>query len=1347
MSASVEIGVLGSLVVCRDGTVVEVAAPKQRALLALLALEAPRAVSTDSLVDQLWEGEAPRSASTAVQVYVSQLRKALGKVAIATRPPGYALDVAVGGVDALAFEQLAAEGRSLVRSGEVEAAARVLNQALGLWRGQALAEFVYQGWAAGPAERLEELRVVAREDLVDARLGFGEAREMVAELEALVAAFPLRERLRGQLMLALYRAGRQADALAVYQDARRVLVDELGIDPSPGLAELERRILQQDPELGSTSMPLTAVISDTESDQARAARVDGSAGGGTQLSSAKADAPRRERKVVTILFCDLVEFTAAAEASDPEDVDVILGRYYAMARGEVERFGGTIEKFIGDAVMAVFGAPVAREDDPERAVRAALAIIERAASLRQEDATAHLEVRLGVTTGEALVKVDADTARGEAMVSGDVVNTAARLQAAAPIGGVLVDALTMRATAHAIQYGRNDPLVVKGKREPVSVWLALEALAVSGETNDSSVPLVGRAYELGALLNAFARTCEDESVQLLSLVGVPGIGKSRLVAELRQHVDTEPGLVTWLEGRSLAYGEGLALWALGEIVKGRCGVSEADPAKVAAEKVEATVTQLIDDPADAAWVAGQLAFLVGAEVAGATSGVTDRGEAFAAWQRFAESIADQGPTVMVFEDLHWADDALLDFIDLLADRASSVPLLVVCTARPELLQRRASWGGGKQNATTLSLAPLADQETGQLVTEFLGEDDALGEMKSRVIAQSEGNPLFIREYVRMLRDERASDSASAGSGSLPISIQGLIAARLDALSSEEKQVAQVASVIGRVSWIGAISHLRGTSPAGLDEILHRLERRQLFRRNRHTTIPGHVEVTFTHALIQDVTYHQIPRAERASYHRAAAEWIEGVSGERDDRLELLAHHLGAAASLDCQTGNEDARFAERASRALKSAGDRAASLGAYSAAANHYAAALALATEEDDLATGLLLLDRGKVLFQIAETFPNELQRATEMLSRLGDTTHAAEAEAYRAAWLVNHNQAVESYEHIKHACELLRDEPDSPEKAFAVVGRGRIGSELGDRDCWDHIVEGRAMAQRLGIPDLEARTLFVIGEERLFRDDPEGLVDIEASLAVARTLRSGHAVLCKLCIHGDYLALGRISEARELHLEAMLQARDLGLRTYQDVLHAQFARLSFVLGDFDAARVTVEEALSSLTAGGDVERSGTLVLGDEATVAIRAVMNLADGRPKEAKRDARLSLQVAPAGSTSMALPLALASFVHWSLGDPTAAEGTADEWFAMVEAERIFLTGFAWPFLAQSLRSLHREQDLLAAIARIRVTTPWVESARLIATDRFDDAAKLLVSIGVSDAFVALVGLSAEHGAHRTT
>ena len=391
--------------------------------------------------------------------------------------------------------------------------------------------------------------------------------------------------------------------------------------------------------------------------------------------------PRSERKIVTVLFADLVGFTGRAERLDPEDVQAVLAPYHERLRYELERWGGTVEKFIGDAVMALFGAPVTREDDPERAVRAALAIRDW---ITEEG---KLQVRIAVNTGEALVNLTARPEAGEGMAAGDVVNTAARLQSAAPVNGILVGETTYRATAETIEYREHDPIAAKGKEDPVAVWEVVEARARFGVdlAPETRTQLVGREREVDLLVGTLARTREQRSTELVTLIGVPGMGKSRLVGELFRSIEQGGELTYWRQGRSLPYGEGVSYWALGEMVKAQAGILETDSDDEVAAKLRHTVEQLVEEDAD--WVLSHLRPLVG-QAADVTS---SQEEAFAAWRRFFEALAEHHPLVLVFEDLQWADEGLLDFVEHLADWVRDVPMLILCTARLELLERRPAW--------------------------------------------------------------------------------------------------------------------------------------------------------------------------------------------------------------------------------------------------------------------------------------------------------------------------------------------------------------------------------------------------------------------------------------------------------------------------------------------------------------------------------------------------------------------------------------------------------------------------------------------------------------------------------
>jgi len=515
---------------------------------------------------------------------------------------------------------------------------------------------------------------------------------------------------------------------------------------------------------------------------------------------------------VTVVYADLVGSTAAADGADPEDVRARLGRYHARLRRELELVGGSVEKFIGDAVVGLFGAPVAHEDDPERAVRAAFAIHDAIADLNAEDPSLALEVRVGVNTGEALVSLTAAAEAGEGVAAGDVMNTGARLQGAARPGGILVGEATYRATRDVVEYGEREQVHAKGKAEAVPAWPAL-ALRATAERRLLGAPLVGREEELDLLRRTLGRVQRERSPQLLTIVGGPGIGKSRLVGELFAGLNGDAPFR--LEGRTLPYGEGASLHALAEIARAFVGAREASADEMP-RLLAGAVASVLDDEDEARWVGSHLRPLLGLGSEDAFHG-DRRAEAFAAWRRLFEAVADSRPLALVLEDLHWADDILLEFVDQLVDWATNVPLLVLATARPDLLERRPGWGGGKRNAITMSLSPLDHDASAELLTALLHGASLPAEVEALVVARAGGNPLYASEYVRMLTDRGLLDGDRRRELPLPESVQGVIAARLDALPADEKALVQVGAVVGETFWAGAVAAMASLSRGVADE--------------------------------------------------------------------------------------------------------------------------------------------------------------------------------------------------------------------------------------------------------------------------------------------------------------------------------------------------------------------------------------------------------------------------------------------------------------------------------------------------------------------------------------------------
>src|SRR5215210_6176094 len=561
---------------------------------------------------------------------------------------------------------------------------------------------------------------------------------------------------------------------------------------------------------------------------------------GAQLAGAE---PTRseERRVVTVLFVDMVGSTARAETLDPEDVREVLDRYYRRVRVEVEHFGGVVEKFIGDAVMAVFGAPVAYGDDPERAVRAALAVRDGVAALNEADPELDLNIRVAVNTGEALVALGGRPDAGEAMVAGDVVNTAARLQGHAPVNGIVVGEETYLSTRGAIEYEPAEPVTARGKAQPIPVWLAVVAITNAGERTLSPAPLVGRARELDLLHGVWERVVAERRTHLVTIFGPPGIGKSRLAWEFGELVGRLGGRT--LRGRSTPYGASSPYAAFVGHLKQVAGIFDSDPSAVAADKLDAAVADLFGGGDTG--VASHLAALAGLRTG---SEAPDRQTLFLAARRIVEHLAARQPTLLVFEDLHWADASMLDLLDELAARLHSAPVFLLALARPDLLTERPAWGGGLPAYTALPLEPLAEDEAHQLADRLLGDRPLDG--ISRLLEISEGNPLFIEELAAALAD-RAGDPAPA----LPTSIRAIIASRLDALPAPERALLLDAAVVGRVFWNGTVSAMNGDRD--LWTLLGSLERRDLIRRESISRLQGQEQFRFKHALIRDVAYQRL----------------------------------------------------------------------------------------------------------------------------------------------------------------------------------------------------------------------------------------------------------------------------------------------------------------------------------------------------------------------------------------------------------------------------------------------------------------------------------------------------------
>jgi class 3 adenylate cyclase/tetratricopeptide (TPR) repeat protein len=1026
------------------------------------------------------------------------------------------------------------------------------------------------------------------------------------------------------------------------------------------------------------------------------------------------DAPasaQEERKVVTVLFADLVGFTARAEKLDPEDVRTMLRSYHDRVRAELERHGGTVERYLGDGVMALFGAPVAHEDDPERAVRAAFAIRDGFAELNRVDPAGKLHVRIGVNTGEALVTLAAGPGATETTTAGDVVNTAARLEAAAPVDGILVGEATFRATQRAISYRERAPVEAKGKSEPVGAWEALEPRARFGlEVRQiSRSPLVGRARELDTLVEALARVREERTPLLVTLAGVPGIGKSRLVWELFKHADADPDLITWRQGRSLPYGDGVTFWALGEMVKAQAGILETDSSDEAQAKLHEAVVVVGEEDRDR--VERRLKPLVGLEE---DEEVSDRrDETFAAWRLWLEALAEQRPLVLVFEDLHWADDQLLDFVDYLAEWVSGVPMLVVGTARPELLSRRPEWGGGKPNATTLTLSPLSDDETAHLVHALLERSVLPADLQSTLLERAGGNPLYAEEFVRMVGQHAGLEELS-----LPESVHSLITARIDTLPPDEKALLQDAAVVGKVFWVGALAALRPGDRLGHEERLHALERKEFIRRERRSTVAGENEYAFRHVLVRDAAYGQIPRGVRAEKHRHAAAWLESL-GRPEDHAEMTAHHYVNALELARAAGLDTHRLAAAAGarHALRLAGDRAAGLNAFPAAVRFYREALRLWPADDP--------ERPQLLFRLgyAVSFAegggeDELTQAVEGFLAAGDRETAAEAEAVlgEIAWHRADRDAMNR--HIERAAELVADVTSSPSKArvlgavtrsYMLAGRRKEALEFGEKTL--------ALAESLGLDEVRAQALSYTGGAQVRLGDATGLERSHHAVEIARAINSPQLTRWLNNYASQLFEEGEVARAFACWEEAEEVARRDGALALGRFVNAFRTLTLFERGRWD-------EALERANAF--IEAADTMWhYEDSICREVRGLLRLARGDLTDAKTDSDRGLEIARrAGDPQIVFPqLVFHAMLLAELGDLENASADADEFLEIGELASI---DSSFIFLAQLFEALDRVDDLARLRNRANATR-WRDAVDLHLAGDPGGAADLCGEIGL--------------------
>jgi class 3 adenylate cyclase/tetratricopeptide (TPR) repeat protein len=1028
-----------------------------------------------------------------------------------------------------------------------------------------------------------------------------------------------------------------------------------------------------------------------------------------------------ERKVVTVLFADLVDSTAGADTRDPEEVRAALRPHLARMRGELERFGGTFEKFVGDAVMAVFGAPVAHEDDPERAVRAALAIRDGISG-----------VRVAVNTGEAFVSLAATSGTSEGIATGDVVNTAFRIEEAAEPRTVLVGESTYRATHDVIEYGERRLLQAKGKTEPLPVYEALRTTAELRPAHRPPLaPLVGRKEELSLVLDTIARARRALTVQLVTLVGVPGIGKSRLVWELQRALADDPGLVTWRRGRCLPYGDGVTYWALGEMVKQQASILESDDSGTVEGKLTRAIADLVPDRGDAAWLEGHVRTLLALEPAARGA---SREEAFAAWRRLFEALAESGPLVLVFEDLHWADTGLLDFIDHLADWSTGHPIVLLCTARPELHERRPAWGA-RTNAATILLPPLSSAETGTLVGFLLQQSLVPAELQRALLARAEGNPLYAEEFVRMLVDRgllyRNGGGWQLRPEQLPVpeSVQAIIAARVDALSTEEKGVLRAASVVGRGFWPGGTAAAAGADPEHVHAALRSLERKEFVRRLGSSSVAGELQYSFHHALVRDVAYGQIPRAERSRIHRLVAEWIDAL-GRPEDHSETIAHHYLRALEYAEVSGEDSSGFADAARAALADAGGRALALAASDQAERYYEAALPL-SRPDTVEHARLLAGLGKARAASGGGVA-ELEEASGRLLEAGQPRAAAEADVLSARLLLMQGRHADAAARFDRALSLVEGDEASAEKAVVLsnVAGFRMAADRG-AEAIDLAREALELATRFGLVDIQVGARATIGTARVSMGDIGGVDDLEESTRIATDAGSVEAVRAYLNLGSVVANLGDVRRAAELHGLGRAAAERFGDPTRLRWFDAERLYELYWSQRWDDALGLAGEMLGQM---GD----GRPHVAAFDAYLVRGWIRLGGGDLAGASEDATRALELGRSfGGPQLLYPaLAFSARTLVASGDRTRGEQLADELLdSWATTRETTLPSFWVAELALVLRRLGRGEEIEEAAREHVPSTRWLDAARAVASGDDAVARRIFRDIGslADDALVA--------------
>jgi class 3 adenylate cyclase/tetratricopeptide (TPR) repeat protein len=1031
---------------------------------------------------------------------------------------------------------------------------------------------------------------------------------------------------------------------------------------------------------------------------------------GTPLAAEAAAQPAEERRVVTAVFTDIVGSTASAEQLDPEDVHSRLSPYFARVRRELESRGGTVEKFIGDAVVAVFGAPQAHEDDPERAVRSALAIRAAIDELNEADAWLDLRIRIGVATGESLVTLGRDF-RSEGIASGDVMNTAARIQSAAPVNGILVDEETHRHTSQVIDYQPVEPVAAKGKAEPVAVWKPVAIRAAPGLRTPSRVPFVGRAPELELLAGIWNAVSTIEQRALCTVIAAPGVGKSRLLGEFEARSLAEADVY---RGRCLAYGEGITYWPVSQIVRAAAGILGSDASDVVSTKLGSLLDRLPTKRHDELrTIAAALANLVGVpRTPAGTYSAADITQAELHWgiRRLFELLAMSRPLVVVFEDLHWAEETLLELVRFVADRPEPAPLLLLGTARPDLADRGPAILVESGNRHVLELDPLTQAESKTLVR-AVAAARLPAETLEALLRNAQGNPLFLEETARMIVESPPEDEKRRKLP-VPTTLQALLGARLDQLPAEERGVAQHASVVGTVFWSGALASLDSGDHDAIAAALERLEARDVIRTRTPPTIAGEREYAFKHALIRDVAYARIPKRRRVLLHSRFAGWVEELPAADEELVEIVAYHLEQA----CRAADEIAHSPEpppvlRAAKALARAAEKAERREGFREADAYYARALAVLGDADKETLTELCLKRARILAALGEptkahgqlsavaeaaaslgrldlrcaaliamanidtkrSRPVELRRnlteAVAIASEIGDRALQVRALyefAWFAAWFEGASEA--SAAQLREALGIAEALDD---RSLQIEGHMRIGTHafnVGDLACAEEaFVRCAELASEMGSFRDETRSITLLSLVRYYR----GQVDEAERLALQ--------------------ALDWLERTSDTYLQ---------LQNLRELARYALARSDLALAE-ERLRMAVPVAL---------EFGGWLVIEIYRYLTETLVRQ---GRVEEARELVEFAARNLPADDAYAQAALCLAeAAVATADGERAGAVARFDEALRLLRDQRLLTDlGEARLAFARALRTLGDADDARAELQRARDEFARMDARELVA------------------------------------